>query len=334
MSTIVDVAQRAGVSKSTASRALSGRGYVSEATRAHVQKAASELSFVAHSAASSLATGRTQTIGVIMPSVDRWYFSELLAGMQGALLNSGLDLALYSGVVGGNEPMRTLDHALAHRRFDGIIAVALHPNAREIERMLATKRPLVTVGPHSEKTSAVMLDDHSAARVATEHLITLGHRDIAFLGDARRPEARSYGDALRVAGYLETMSEAGLADHVRLIPAEPSIPASYAVAADLLGDRRQRPTAIAAVCDESAIGAIIAARRLGIAVPTDLSVVGIDDHQFADMFSLTTMRQRPREQGSEAVRLLLAQIETPEAAIERVVEASTLIVRNSTVALR
>jgi len=121
---------------------------------------------------------------------------------------------------------------------------------------------------------------------------------------------------------------------VRLAPAEPSIPESYAAAAELLSNRRHRPTAIVGVCDESAIGAIVAARRLGIAVPTELSVVGIDDHQFAEMYSLTTMRQRPREQGAEAVRLLLAQIETPDAPTERVVEASTLIMRNSTASPR
>lgn len=330
MSTITDVAHLAGVSKSTASRALSGRGYVSNETRTRVEKAARALSFVAHSSASSLATGRTHTIGLIMPSVDRWYFSELLAGVQLALLTSGLDLALYSGVVGSSERTTTLDYALARRRFDGIIAVGLQPSAHEAERMLRTNRPLVTVGPHTEGSSSVTLDDRLAARVATEHLIELGHRDIAFLGGAADPDARGFGDALRIAGYLETMSEAGLADHVRLLASDPTIPDSYATAAHLLGNRRHRPTAIVGVCDESAIGAIVAARRLGIAVPTELSVIGIDDHQYADMYTLTTMRQRPREQGAEAVRLLRERIQSPDAPLERVVEPSTLIIRNST----
>src|SRR5690606_31735352 len=95
MSTIADVAARAGVSKATASRALSGRGYVSAETRALVSAAASELSYVAHSSATSLATGRTSTIGVILPTVGRWYFSELLSGVQSALLAHDYDLALY-----------------------------------------------------------------------------------------------------------------------------------------------------------------------------------------------------------------------------------------------
>src|SRR5690606_28844516 len=89
MSTIADVAARAGVSKATASRALSGRGYVSEDTRARVQRAADALSYVAHSSATSLATGRTQTVGMIVPAVGRWFFSELISGAQEALLENG-----------------------------------------------------------------------------------------------------------------------------------------------------------------------------------------------------------------------------------------------------
>src|SRR5690606_26340705 len=96
MSTIADVAARAGVSKATASRALTGRGYVSEETRRRVADAADELAYVAHSSATSLATGRTGTIAVIVPSIDRWFFAELLAGAQEALLDAGQDLALYS----------------------------------------------------------------------------------------------------------------------------------------------------------------------------------------------------------------------------------------------
>ncbi len=92
------------------------------------------------------------------------------------------------------------------------------------------------------------------------------------------------------------------------------MPGGYAAAVDALGDVRNRPTAIVATCDEVAIGAIIAARRLGVQVPSDLSVIGIDDHEFADMFSLTTLRQSPREQGRVAVELLLDHLDDPSAA--------------------
>lgn len=334
MSTIADVAARAGVSKATASRALSGNGYVSEETRQRVADAAAELLYVAHSSATSLATGRTQTVAVIMPPVDRWFFAELLAGIQESLFDLEYELALYGIREGTASRAHLFETVLPRRRFDGIIAVGIQPSVDELERLKRTGRPLVSVGPYSEGSSAVSIDDAAAARIATEHLIDLGHSDIAFIGGATDADMLSFGDARRVDGYLEALGIAGLADSARLIEAAPTMPGGYDAAVELLGDRRRRPTAIVGVCDEAAIGATIAARRLGISVPAELSVVGIDDHQHAAMFSLTTIRQSPREQGHEAVRLLQAQIDATDAELERVVTASALVVRNSTSAPR
>lgn len=330
MSTIADVAARAGVSKATASRALSGRGYVSDETRRRVTDAASELAYVAHSSATSLATGRTQTVGVIMPAVDRWFFAELLAGIQESLFALDHELALYGIREGTATRERLFETVLPQRRYDGIIAVGMQPSARELERLRRSERPLVSIGPYSEGASAVSIDDIAAARIATEHLIELGHTDIAFVGGSTEADALSFGDARRVEGYREALRAAGLHGSERIAGAAPTMPAGYEAAVELLGDRRSRPTAIVGVCDEAAIGATIAARRLGIAVPTELSIVGIDDHQHAPMFSLTTIRQSPREQGHEAVRLLRARIERPDAPLERVVAASALVVRSST----
>jgi len=330
MTTIADVAARAGVSKATASRALSGHGYVSPLTRERVERAAQELSYIAHSGATNLATGRMQTVGVIMPSVDRWYFAELLAGLQQALVDAQLDLVLYNAPEGSPARERMLDHALSRRRFDGIIAVCVQPGTDELERLEAAGLPLVTVGPFHERSSAVSIDDPAAARVATEHLIDLGHEDIAFLGGIPEPDRFGIGDEWRAAGYRAAMGSAGLADRIREVPAASTIPDAFTAAVDLLADRRRRPTAIVAVCDESAIGTIVAARRLGIGVPSELSVVGIDDHRYAEMFALTTIRQNPLAQGAEAVRLLLDRMADPEGAAEHVLAPSSLVVRSST----
>ncbi|MGX1694032.1 LacI family DNA-binding transcriptional regulator [Microbacterium keratanolyticum] len=330
MSTLADVAARAGVSKSTASRALNDSGYVSAETHARVTRAAQELGFVAHPGAASLATGRTQTVAVILPRADRWYFAELLDGVQEELLTGGLDLMLYNGADGSEGRARMLDHAISRRRFDGVIAVGIEPEAHEIERLLKARRPIVTIGPHSEGASSIMLDDRLTAHVATEHLIDLGHTDIAFLGGPADPQRAGFGDALRIRGYLDAMAEAGLEDAARIVPAESSVPGGYAAAGDLLGNKRTRPTGLLAVCDETAVGAMIAARRMAISIPGELSVVGIDDHQYAEMFGLTTMRQHPREQGRTAVRLLQERMQNPDAPLARRVEASALVVRNST----
>lgn len=329
MSTIADVAARAGVSKATASRALSGRGYVSASTRALVEDAARHLSYVAHASATSLATGRTHTIGVILPELGRWYFTELLTGIQDALLEHGYDLTLYGVSSDSPERERVFDSVLPHRRYDGIVAAGIQPRAHELDRLLRLGCPVVSVGPYDGGTSAVSIDDSAAARLATEHLVDLGHTEIVFVGGANDRDADSLGDAQRVAGYREAMDAAGLGARARSVPAQPTMPSGYEAAVDLLGDRRTRPTAVVGVCDEAAVGTIIAARRLGIAVPTQLSVVGIDDHQQAEMFALTTIRQLPRDQGRDAVRLLLRRIDEPDAPAEHLIAASTLVVRNS-----
>lgn len=334
MSTIADVAARAGVSKATASRALTGRGYVSAQTRQRVTDAARALSYVAHPTAMSLATGRTHLVGVIVPTLDRWFFAQLVEGIQEALIDTGYDLALYPLPRNAPARERLFDVALPRRRFDGLIAAGLQPEAWEMERLSALARPLVTIGTHHGGIAAVAIDDAAAARIATEHLLDLGHSRIVFLGGATTAAERSFSDGSRLDGYRAAMTAAGLPDLIRTAPAAPTMPGGFAAAVDLLGDRRGRPTAVVGVCDEAAIGAIIAARRLGIAVPTELSVVGIDDHRHADMFALTTIRQDPRAQGADAVRLLHAQFEHPEAAPENVDAASALVVRNSTAAPR
>ncbi|WP_295013317.1 LacI family DNA-binding transcriptional regulator [uncultured Microbacterium sp.] len=334
MTGIIDVALRAGVAKSTASRALSGNGYVSAETRERVERAARELAYSAHSSASSLATGRTSTVGVIMPTVDRWYFAELLNGIQRALVDDGLDLSLYGAAEGSTERARMLNHALAGRRFDGIIAVCLQPGAHELERLEGTGLPLVSVGPYTGRADTVTIDDVAAARVATEHLIDLGHEEIAFLGAVPDADRFSYGERKRLDGYVQAMTAAGLGQRIRVVPTPSTIPEAFATAAALLADRRRRPTAIAAVCDEAAVGAMLAAQRLGIAVPSELSVIGIDDHRYAAMFSLTTIRQSPKEQGAVAVRLLRARIQDPDAEPEHVVAPAILVARASTAAPR
>lgn len=325
MAGIADVAALAGVSKSTASRALSGAGSVSDATRQRVEAAATTLDYVPSTSAVSLATGRTQAIGVIMPIVDPWFFSNVLEGIQSALLERSYDLTLYGAPIESSARARMFDESLARRRFDGIIAVGIDADHRELERLDATGRPVVCIVGTLPGASAIAIDDEDAARRATEHLLALGHESIAFVGSGT-----SHVYLRRAAGYLTAMTDAGFAGNTRLITAAPSMPGGYEAAVDALGDARNRPTALVGVCDEVAIGAIIAARRLGIGVPSDLSIVGIDNHEYAEMFALTTLEQLPQEQGRAAVDLLLAHIEDPDLAPTTVQVRARLVVRNST----
>lgn len=329
MSGIADVARLAGVSKSTASRALTGSGYVAESTRSLVLEAAGSLRYVASTSAVSLATGRTQNIGVLMPYVTRWFFAEVLEGIQDSLLAQDLDLTLYDARPGTEGRQRIFEQFLSRKRFDGLIAVGLEPGDDEIQRLVAMNRPMVSIVGASTKTSLIEIDDDDAARRATEHLIALGHRRITFVGGTVETHWAQV-DRRRLKGYRDSMRDAGLIAETRHVPSDVSLPGGYAAAVDLLEDARSRPTAVVATCDEVAIGTMIAARRLGIRVPTDLSVVGIDDHEYAEMFGLTTLEQVPREQGAAAVELLLRQIDDPGQPPSVVNLHARLIMRTST----
>jgi DNA-binding LacI/PurR family transcriptional regulator len=327
MAGIADVAKTAGVSKSTASRALTGAGYVSDDTRERVRAAADSLGYSASTHAVSLATGRTRSIGVIMPYVNRWFFAEVLEGIQSALLARGLDLVLYDAKPGTEGRRRIFDDFLGRKRFDGLIAVGLEPDSGELASIVRTGKPIVGVVSGDATTSVIAIDDDYATRRATEHLLALGHTRIAFLGGG--DQSWAHVDRKRFDGFCAAMRDAGQAD-AHHVPSPVSLPGGFAAAVDLLGDERSRPTAIVGVCDEVAIGAIIAARRLGVQVPSDVSVVGIDDHEYAEMFSLTTLRQVPREQGVAAVGRLLELIDDPDRAATAVHMQATLVVRSST----
>ncbi|MDN3496663.1 LacI family DNA-binding transcriptional regulator [Planococcus sp. APC 4015] len=332
MSGIAEVARRAGVSKSTASRALGGTGYVSDDTRDRVEKAAAEIGYVPSTSAVSLATGRTQNIGVVMPYLNRWFFAEVLEGIQEVLLARGLDLTLYDAKPRTEGRARIFEDFLARSRFDGLIAVGLEPDDDEVDQLVRIGRPVVSIVGSSDATTVVEIDDDYASRRATEHLLALGHRRIAFLG-GQTDRHWAQVDQRRLGGYETAMTDAGLADNIRHIESEVTLPGGYAAAVDALSDTRARCTALVATCDEVAIGAIIAARRLGVQVPADLSVIGIDDHEYAEMFSLTTLRQSPREQGRVAVDLLLAQIAGVDRESTAVRMKAKLVVRSSTAAI-
>ncbi|WP_419818446.1 LacI family DNA-binding transcriptional regulator [Glaciibacter flavus] len=329
MSGISDVAKLAGVGKATASRALTGRGYVSEPTKVRVEEAARTLGYVPSTSAVSLATGRTQNIGVLMPYVTRWFFAEVLEGIQAALIERGLDLTLYDANPTSAGRRQIFEHYLARKRFDGLIAVGLEPELEELPLLMAIGKPVVGVVGEGSETSVIEIDDHNAARRATDHLITLGHRRIAFVGGGAE-DFWAHVDRRRLEGYRQAMATAGLAHEATHTPSRISLPGGYAAAVDLLGTSEGRPTAVVAVCDEVAVGAIIAARRLGISVPADLSVVGIDDHEYAETFALTTLEQKPRQQGVKAVELLMSEIADPSRAPVHITLQPRLIVRAST----
>lgn len=309
MPSIQDVADLAGVSTATVSRALSGNGTVSVATREKVVIAAQELGYVVSSNASSLATGRTKNVGVVIPALSRWFFSSVLEGAESALLANGYDLTLYNLSGGGEGRRRVFEDFLLRKRVDAVIAISLELTAGEVGRLLAMDKPIVGVGGPLPGVRTLSIDDIAVARLATEHLLALGHKDIAHIGGSADFERDFHLPTNRRVGYDAALVAVGITPDPALVrESDFTIQGGYAAAKQLLGNPRNRPTAIFAACDEMAIGTILAARDLGMRVPQDLSVMGIDDHDLADFFGLTTVAQFPALQGKKAVEILMEQL--------------------------
>lgn len=336
MSILADVARIAGVSKSTASRALSGRGYVSDDTRVKVEQAAAELGYVVSTAAASLVTGRTRNVGVVIPYINRWYFGEVLEGIEASLIQAGYDLTLYRLSSDADLRRRVFDYFLVRKRVDAVISVAIALSPNEVHMLQALGKPLVGIGGLIPGIPSLSIDDVETARLATEHLISLGHRRIMHVGGDQHEQMDFRVHSQRYVGFQRALSEAGITVEDDFRDAEFSIQGGHAAGLAVLGDPRTRPTAIFAGCDEIAIGIMVAARQLGISIPQELSVIGIDGHPLAETFGLTTVVQHPGDQGARAVELLLGQLDaTPEAPpSEHIVLPTTLSVRTSTAARR
>ena len=318
MSALSDVARIAQVSKATASRALSGNGYVSAETRDRVVAAAATLGYVVSSNASSLVTGRTRNVGVVIPHINRWYFGDVLEGIESALIAAGYDLTLYRLSADAAERRRVFEYFLVRKRVDAVIAVGIELTPHEVELLGSLAKPIVGIGGPIEGISTLSIDDVAAAALVTEHLISLGHTSIMHFGGDQRREMDFRVHTQRLTGFTRAMDAAGLPSGDEAFrPTELSMPGGYELALAVLADPRTRPTAVVAGSDEVAIGTIVAARQLGIHVPAQLSVVGIDGHELAPMFGLTTLAQDPGLQGTSAVELVMAELDQESASASR-----------------
>ncbi len=188
MAGIEEVAKLAGVSTATVSRALSGRGHVSPASKAKVEEAAARLGYVVSSNASSLASGRTRNIGVVIPFLNRWFFSSVLEGAQRELLRRGYDLTLYNLSGDGNERSSVFEHFLLRQRVDAVIAVSLELTEHEVTRLHDLGKPLVGVGGPIPGVPTLTIDD--AAVGTARHRAPHRPRPHAHRPHRRRPRVR------------------------------------------------------------------------------------------------------------------------------------------------
>jgi LacI family repressor for deo operon, udp, cdd, tsx, nupC, and nupG len=316
------------------SRALRGLDRVNADTRARVLLAASALGYVASPAASSLATGRTMTVGVVVPHVTRWYFANVVEGAEALCRAHGYDLLLYGLGEQVDVARRLTAIATLHKRVDAVLVLNLALDGPEVDVLRTLSVPVALVGSTVTGLGSVSVDDVQVARTATEHLISLGHTRIAHMGGLAEDAFHFPTPHDRFAGYLGALADAGL-------PADPALDVyggwsvqggSAAMDVLLALPDGRRPTAVFASSDEMAMGALSSARRHGVRVPADLSVVGVDDHEMAEYLDLTTVRQPVPEQGRMAAQLLLDELEgrTPRGGSPARTVATELVVRGTT----
>ena len=316
----------------SASRAVNLQPGVSRETREAILKLAAEMGYVANRSAQKLSGGRSRVIGLLAADLNNPYISALVSGAVSAAAVAGNEVLIYSLV--GNDRRPTADVMQLLQQFtDGVIAV-LPYQFGFVEGLAAARLPVITIDQHHEHAEfpSIAADNYGGARNAMQHLATLGHSRIAFitgeeqLGSAR-DRHRAYDDAVAILRLERDPSLVLRGDHTARGGRD---------AAQKLMAMKNRPTAVLASNDLSAIGAMSALLAAGIRVPEDISIVGFDDLPAASQVhpALTSVRQPIAEMGRAAVNTLLAVIAGLEVATRQVTLPTELIVRNSSAAPR
>jgi len=328
---MADVAHRCGVSIATVSRALRGEAGVSAATRDRITRTARELSYVVSPEASALSGGSTGRVGVVLPRVDAWFYSAVLAGIAEVFATAALDLVLCP-LPDSAARHRFFETLPLQRKVDAVIVVAMPLSTREHTRLNQLGVPVVRVGGDDDGTSPwVGIDDELAARQAVGHLLRIGHREIAMIQALDAEGVAWAADRSRVRGFHGRLAEEGITDPVTASVAWGIDGGAQGMEELLSGDRV--PTAVFCHSDEIAVGALRTLRRAGIAVPQDISVIGVDDHPVAEVADLTTVGQETHRQGVIAAEVLVRSLDAGASmpAHPRVTVLPTrLVIRGST----
>ena len=310
--TIHDVARHVGVSPMTVSRVINGETNVREETRAKVLASVEALKYSPNLAARSLATQDQARIGLMYSNPSVAFLSELLLGILEETSQNGTQLLIES--CDGPEGASVALERLKHSGCDGVILSPPLSDSTRVAKILKDMgMPFVGVAAARPATDicSVSIDDFKAAYAMTRRLVELGHRTIAFI----KGHPNQYASQLRYEGFQSAMERAGLDVEPQLVAQGYFTYRSGFDAAERLLNQKNRPTAIFASNDDMAAGAVATAHRLGLDVPTQLTVVGFDDTAMASSVwpELTTVRQPISDMASMSVRLLVDQIRAHRA---------------------
>ena len=328
--TLLDVARRARVAKSTASRAISNPGRVNEKTAARILKAAADLHYVSHGVARALSTRSTRTVGAVVPTLDNAIYAVSTHSLEQRLQKAGYMLLVACHEFDLDAEIRALE-AFLSRGADAIVLVGLTHRKRAFELLRRAAIPYVLTwnyraGPHP----CVGFDNHEAGVLIADHLLALGHRRIAMIAGITRGNDRA---AARVRGVRDRLARAGVGLAAgRLVERGYSLGDGREGAAMLLACK-PRPTAIICGNDILALGALDELRRRGIRVPGDVSITGFDDMPLAAVATppLTTVHFPMAEVGTNAAAFLLEALGAAGGPVQQRLQVR-LVVRESSAA--
>lgn len=329
MATIKDVARLADVSVTTVSHVINSTRFVSEGTQRRVREAVETLRFVPSALARGLKSNRTHTLGVMIPNCSNPFFAEVVRGIEDACFKAGFAVILCNSDDVAAKQVHYL-RVLTEKQVDGLVVVSSGGDD-ELGRALAhAEMPVVLVDREVEGVSAdvVELDHRAGGLLAAQHLLDLGHREIACITGPHQ----LLSSAARVAGFLKALDKAGVTVRPNLIQESDFTSAGGHAAMQQLLERRPMPTAVFAANDLAAIGAVSAAAQRGLSVPGDLSVVGFDDIALAAFSNppLTTVAQPKHALGALAAELLLSRLASSAGGPRRKLLKPSLTVRAST----
>lgn len=329
MAGIVEIAELAGVSPATVSRALRGLHHVNEKTRAKIVKAAQELDYpLRPEVAPPGEDGRTNTIGVIAPFLFRWYFAQALAGVEEALREAGMDLLLYNFSQIDARQRIFLQRKMIDK-VDGLIVISLPPTEDEFRRILNLGIPLSLLGVTDSRCPSVSIDDVQGAQIATQHLVDMGHRDIALMIGQNDQKYDFKVSSQRKEGFLGVLKDNG----IEFDPRNELLADYDSATAELVMDdflrRKKLPTAIFCSSDEMAFGVYKSLTKKGMRIPDDFSIVGYDGHELSAALNLTTVVQPVRFLGQLAASQVLAQITKPGTEQKAMIVPTSLVQRGS-----
>jgi len=326
--TLADVAERAGVSTSTASRALNGHGGLAPATRAAVQDAAAKLNFQPSALARSLRTQQTFTVGFVVPDVSSPFYAAALKGAQGRLEQAGYRVMLMDASLNVDRELAALETLLSHQVDGLLVASTGMPRALFDGAVGAAATPTIFFDGVVEGTGegAVTLDNEGGITLLVDHLVEHGHERIAVLAGSQRESA----GAARLRAFHTAMAAHGISPVDRYVKVcDWEIADGRRAGMELLADPKPA-TAVLASSAELALGFMSAAATRGIRVPDDVALVAFDDPYFGDLLEppLTAVAYDAREIGATAAELLVEAMRSETIAVEVTVPV-TLVRRRS-----